>query len=144
MDPLAPAPPPPDQPPPVTAAPPAPPRAPKDAKELLKSGDFYLIVGVLAAILLVGAVVIHFLDRWRRRQTDSEPETPLTLTSFREMYENGEITLSEYERIRAKMAAKIKKEVGAANPSTAQPRPADTPPAVGPNGPPTPPETGAG
>ena len=39
-------------------------------------------------------------------------EAVLDLTTYREMYENGEITQSEYERIRNKIAEKMKREDG--------------------------------
>lgn len=72
-------------------------------------------MGALVGLLLIGAVILHFIDRWRKREAargESSRETTLDLTSFRQMYEDGEITQSEYERIRNKIAAKMKREVG--------------------------------
>lgn len=106
-------------------------------KAILQSAEFYVALGVLAAVLLVGAVVIHFLDRWRQRQTAdaaARRESTLDLTSFREMYENGEITQSEYERIRNRLAEKMKREVGLTE--LPPPPPAATPPPPDPAQPP--------
>lgn len=115
----------------VPAVPPAPATPPKKANEILRSNDFYYLVGVLAGLLLVAALVLTFVDRWRRRQAAGRAVgTSLSLSAFREMYENGEITQGEYERIRAKMAAKMKKDAGL------------KPPAVGTDPPPPPPEPG--
>jgi len=107
---------------------------------LFQSTEFYLAVGGLIGLLVLAAVVLHFVDRWRRQQTEvaeNRPTSPLDLTSFREMYENGEITQSEYERIRDKLAARMKKEVGAAGPPTPAPAPAP-PQSAGPPQPPPP------
>jgi hypothetical protein len=127
------------------------PPTPKQQQALFQSAEFYLALGVLAAVLLVGAVVIHFVDRWRRRQAEGATagrETTLDLTSYRELYENGEITQSEYERIRDKLAVKMKQEVGLAGPpgGSAQPAPPAPPPPPDepprPDGPPPPPAPG--
>lgn len=122
----------------------------RTSKDILKSSDFYFLIGVMAGVILLAAVVISVVDRWRRRQPRGE-STPLTLNSFREMYENGEITQKEYERIREKMAAKMKKEIGlkkpsdppAVDPETGAKRTNPTnppPPAVGSGDPPPQPE----
>jgi hypothetical protein len=108
-------------------APPTPP-----PKAIFQSAEFYVALGVLAAALLAGAVVIHFIDRWRRQQADAaaaKRESVLDLTTYREMYENGEITQSEYERIRQRIAEKMKREVGLAE----LPPPTPAPPAQPPN-----------
>src|SRR5687768_3769671 len=111
---------------------------------VLQSTEFYLALGVLAGVLLVGAVVLHFVDRWRKRQSDAADarrESTLDLTTYREMYEDGEITQSEYERIRNKIAAKMKQEVGLAErpppaPPPQPPKPEELPPADGSQPPP--------
>jgi hypothetical protein len=62
------------------------------------------------ALVIIG-IVFAFLRLWTRRQTDCE-STSLSLSSFHEMYENGEITEAEYQKIRGKMASKMKRELG--------------------------------
>ena len=65
----------------------------------------------LAAIILVGAVVIALLDRWRKR---GEP-APLTandqLATFRQLYEQGKLSQEEFERLRNRLAGKLGKEL---------------------------------
>jgi hypothetical protein len=110
---------------------------------MLQNPEFLVWVGILVGTLLAAALVLHFIDRWRRRQeTSGDPlrESTIDLTTYREMYENGEITQSEYERIRDKLAAKMKREVGLADAgpapaappeSTPPPHPPEPPPAAG-------------
>ncbi|CAN5340450.1 hypothetical protein BH11PLA2_BH11PLA2_37310 [soil metagenome] len=80
---------------------------PKNPAEIVQSTDYYLMVGFLIGVIFLGAIVIWAVDRWRKG-LEREENPSLTLTDYREMYESGEITEKEYDRIRAKMAAKIK------------------------------------
>jgi hypothetical protein len=79
--------------------------------------EFLVTVGLLVGALLLGAIVFAFVDRWRKRGSlhDSRRESTESLTSFRAMFDNGELTREEYEKIRDRMAAKMKKEVGVAS-----------------------------
>jgi hypothetical protein len=112
------------------APPPTPPPPPPRA--IFQNTEFYLLLGALAVILLAGAVILHFVDRWRRTKIDAEPnagrETLLDLSAYREMYENGEITKSEYDKILAKLAVKMKHEVGLADSPAPPPHSPDSPP----------------
>lgn len=88
------------------------------------SEDFLVTVGLLVLALAAAAVAFAVADRWRKRQLSSARESTASLTSFREMFENGELTRTEYERIRDRVAAKMKQEVGLAptpTPSAATP-----------------------
>lgn len=87
------------------------------------SPEFLLTAGLLAAVLLGGAVVLFVLDRWRKRQLSGREESVESLTSFRAMYERGELTETEYQAVRDKMARQVKREVAAANPAAAAPLP---------------------
>ena len=60
-------------------------------------------VGLLVA-LLVGAVVIWLVDRWRKKATVDAPDSAEELTDFRGMYERGEITEEEYVKLRDRVA----------------------------------------
>ena len=84
----------------------------------------------LAAALLVGAIAIYLVDKWRRREALLDKESGLELSDFRAMIERGEITKPEYDRLRQKVADRVKKPEAApveAAPATGQPA---TPPAV--------------
>jgi hypothetical protein len=63
----------------------------------------------LAGALLVGAVAIYLVDKWRKRAALEDRESAGELTSFRAMYERGEITEAEYNRLRQKVADRVKK-----------------------------------
>jgi hypothetical protein len=84
-----------------------------------------VVWGVLAmtAAFLVGAGVIYAADKWRKRAAagPTDADTAKELTSFREMYESGEITEAEYAELRRRVAGRVKK-----------PPPAPTPPPVAP------------
>jgi hypothetical protein len=65
----------------------------------------------LIATLLLGALVFAWLDRWRKRP-ERDILTPTDqLTAFRASYDRGEISQEEYERIRAKLAPKVRAQV---------------------------------
>ena len=87
------------------------------------SAEFVLTVGLLVAVLLGGAVALFILDRWRKRQLADNQESVESLTSFRTLYERGELTEAEYLAVRDKMTRKVKREVAAANPGAATPLP---------------------
>ncbi|HVL11934.1 MAG TPA: hypothetical protein VM529_05185 [Gemmata sp.] len=63
-------------------------------------------LGLMGA-LLVGALVVWAVDRWRKKSvivSDARAE----LTDFRAMYERGEITEAEYVRLRDRVAQRVK------------------------------------
>jgi len=79
--------------------------------------------GALITTLLLGALIFAWLDRWRKR-ADRAVITPADeLTAFRLSYERGELSQEEYERIRARLAPKIKQQLGAADKPTSRERP---------------------
>jgi hypothetical protein len=90
--------------------------------------EFFVTVGLLILVLLGGAVVLHYTDLWRKRQLVPPHESAESLTSFRAMFERGEITEAEYLAVRDRVAARVKQEVALANPSTAVPSAPDTSP----------------
>lgn len=78
------------------------------ADNILLNRDFLLATAGLVFALLAGAISLSILDRWRKRQMSESQESAEALTSFRALYENGELSQEEYQAIRYKMAAKIK------------------------------------
>lgn len=77
--------------------------SPLDRPEIL-----YGTAGLVGA-LLAGAVVLWLIDRWRKRAAMEDRESGTELTDFRAMYERGEITEAEYNRLRLKVADRVKK-----------------------------------
>jgi hypothetical protein len=68
----------------------------------------------LAAALFAGGFVIFLVDRWRKRGTGPGEAGVVELSGFRGMYERGEITEAEYNRLRQKVATRVKGPAGAA------------------------------
>jgi hypothetical protein len=63
----------------------------------------------ITAVLLLGAAVIYATDKWRKRAADGARDATEALTSYRAMYEAGEITEAEYAELKRRMAEKVKK-----------------------------------
>ncbi len=74
---------------------------------MAKQERLLLWVGVLAGVLVLGGMVIARIDRWRKRQMVVVDDAPRHLGSFRAMYENGELSKEEYERVLHKMAERV-------------------------------------
>jgi hypothetical protein len=86
---------------------------------------FWTTIALVVALLL-GALVIAFVDRWRKRRSDrlSPGEQ---LSHFRSLYEKGELSREEFERIRTLLGGRLREELDLppAKPS-AEPPPAAT------------------
>jgi hypothetical protein len=101
----------------------------------------------LTAALLVGAAVIYAVDKWRKKAAEGSQDDTESLTSFRAMYEAGEITEAEYAELKRKLAEKVKKgPAGGGAPAPPgdrpPPRPPEPPaPPAGPTEPPPSPST---
>lgn len=61
----------------------------------------------LVGALLLAALILLFVQRWQRRS--QEPGDPLRdqLTQFRALYEKGEISQEEYERVRGRLLGRF-------------------------------------
>lgn len=76
---------------------------------LLDKPDFVVAGILLAAALFIGAGVFALMARWQKRSMGETPaEAARSLTSFRALYEAGEISKEEYDRIRARVAGRVK------------------------------------
>lgn len=111
-------------PPPWADVPPGPPPA-GPPKPLLENTEFLIACGLMALVLFGGAFILSYFDRRRKRQEAAFTDTTAQLESYRELYESGEITGGEYQRLRERVAGRMKREVGLPG---APPRPADAPP----------------
>ncbi|MFO0803936.1 MAG: hypothetical protein U0791_12550 [Gemmataceae bacterium] len=92
--------------------------------------DFLWGMAGLAAALVAGAIAIVLVDRWRKRAAMTDLLAGEELTDYRGMLERGEITKEEYEKLRLKVARRVKpEEATPANPDAPANPP---PPAAGP------------
>ena len=92
----------------------------------------------LVAALLVGAVIIAVVSRWRKRSATEGLTAGDQLAHFRRLYELGTITKEEYEAVRTRLASKLRDELNLSAPA------ADAPPPKAAEGalPPEPPPNG--
>lgn len=72
-----------------------------------------IVNGAIVGAIFIGLAIIFSAVRyWSRRQIEDCDSPAMSLSSFREMYENGELSEEEYEQIRNKMATKMKTKMG--------------------------------
>jgi hypothetical protein len=87
---------------------------------------FWLSV-TLVAVILIGALVIYWIDRWRKRSDGERLSANDQLAQFRELYDQGQLSQEEFERIRASLAPQLRREWDApaagGSPSEAKPQP---------------------
>jgi hypothetical protein len=55
---------------------------------------------ILVALLLLGALIIWQVDKWRKRVPQLGPNAGDQLSHFRKLYEQGDISAEEFARIR--------------------------------------------
>ena len=78
---------------------------------------------LLAGALIFAALLLYLTDRWRKNR-ERRVDGSENLTSFRALYEAGEITESEYKALRDKVAAKLKGELPGGLPRVPPAKPA--------------------
>ncbi len=73
-----------------------------------------LVAGLcLAAALLVGAVLLALLNKWRRGRNTPEDLSPSAqLAQFRSLYEAGTISQEEFERLRNLLGGQMRQSFG--------------------------------
>lgn len=109
---------------------------------LLTPRNYQLLVTslCLVAALLVGALVIALVNRWRRRSEAKEDVSPSAqLAHFRSLYEAGTISQEEFDRLRAVLGGRMRETMGVHAPPPETP--VKPPPGPG-EQPPDNPETG--
>jgi hypothetical protein len=107
----------------------------------LQKAEDWVVVLSLAGALLLGAVAVWVVDRWRKKAALDEQRAGEELTSFRALYERGEITEAEYARLRAKVAERVKAKVAPPAAPAAEPPAAPGLPPSANGSPPAPPST---
>ncbi len=92
----------------------------------------------LAAVILIGALIIAWIDRWRRRSGSERLSANEQLANFRRWYEKGQLSQEEFERIRALLSEQLRREldVPAGSPATAPEQKPETPKPAEPGSPP--------
>ena len=99
----------------------------------------------LIGILLVAALVIYFVDRWRKRAAAAQEEAECSdqLSHFRSLYERGEMSQEEYDRVRLLLAGQMRKRLNVPTSPAPPAAPPETNIQAAPPGPQTPPPPGA-
>jgi hypothetical protein len=116
--------------------------APPSRPPRLTPGELLWTALPLIGILLFAALVLYFVDRWRKRAAvHSDACTPNDqLSHFRSLYERGEMSPDDFEKVKALLAGELRKEMNVpAPPAAAGPQPADTNIQASPPGPQSPP-----
>jgi hypothetical protein len=84
---------------------------------------------VLVGALIIGAIVIALVDRWRKRSGAQHLTPGEQLSHFRALYDRGELSREEFERIRNLLGEQLRKDFhvpGAPQPQSAAPPAQDT------------------
>ena len=71
---------------------------------------FYTLA-ILAGALLVAALIIRWVERWRKSTVAAEPQAGDQLSEFRTLYERGELSEEEFNHIRQRLGAQMKEEL---------------------------------
>ncbi len=82
--------------------------------------------------VLIAALVLAWVDRWRKRPFEKGTSAGDQLAHFRALYERGELSPEEFTRIRGLLGERLRQEMAVPAP------PAPTPPAQSSGSPPPP------
>ncbi len=70
----------------------------------------FIVQGAYAAgALLVGAIIIAMVGRWRKRNADAAQSASDQLAHFRSLYEKGEIDQKEYDSLRRVLGGELRR-----------------------------------
>jgi hypothetical protein len=88
----------------------------------------------LAAALLLGAGIIYYVDRWRKRAEAPAAPNEDQLNHYRTLYERGELSEDEFNRLKVLLGGRMRKELNLPvppAPSTPAKPPENEPPPTG-------------
>jgi hypothetical protein len=93
----------------------------------------------LVGALLLAALIIALVDRWRKRPAQKIAPAGDQLSYFRSLYASGDISREEFDRIRARLGGKLREQFqvppradASAAPQKSDPAPAEERPAAPP------------
>jgi hypothetical protein len=69
--------------------------------------------GLLSGTLFAGAIIIALVNRWRKRQENETFTTHDNLAAFRILYERGELSAEEFERVKKQLLGRLKQNLAA-------------------------------
>jgi len=73
---------------------------------------------VLAGVILVGALIVMLVDRWRKSVAKQDTLSASDqLASYRILYEQGELSEEEFEQIRATLGGELRRTARKRTPS---------------------------
>jgi hypothetical protein len=91
----------------------------------------------LVAVILLGVLILVWVDRWRKRSDTERLSANQQLANFRQSYEQGQLSAEEFDRVRALLSQQLRQEMDAPTPpAPAEPKPETSRPAE-PGPPPT-------
>ena len=113
-------------------------------KGLLDLFDTRLLIAaaMLSGSLFLFAIILVIVKRWRKKQEVIMPSTHEQLDSYRQLFEEGNLTKEEFDRIRTRLLERMRKETGlgekatAPADATADPNSTETKPVTPANNPP--------
>jgi hypothetical protein len=62
-------------------------------------------------VLLLGALVISIVDRWRKRSPPERLSTGNQLAHFQALYDRGELSAEEFSRLRSLLRGRLVREM---------------------------------
>jgi hypothetical protein len=79
------------------------------------------VIVPLFGVCLVGVLILYFVDRWRKRVQAGEDNDSSSdqLSHFRTLYERGEMSREEYDRVKTLLAGQLRKEMNVPAPPAA-------------------------
>src|SRR6267378_3263827 len=77
----------------------------------------------MAVALLLLALVVAWLQRWRKQVDAVQPTPDDELTHFRVLYERGEISREEFDRIKARLQQRLRQVLDLPQPPAPEPGP---------------------
>jgi hypothetical protein len=65
----------------------------------------------LVGLILLGVVVIGWLKSWRKQAESGRPTANDQLAHFQALYQRGELSPEEFDRVRTRLASQLRQEL---------------------------------